>query len=141
MSVAPRLRSYATAHNTPAYYKPIESFSPVTQVGQTPLIITGHPKVPAKTLNELIAYGRANPGKLTYASVGNGSLGHLAAELFSLETGVKMVHVAYRGISQASLDLVSGQYDLAFSNIGSLPPSPRGSGDPAPVPRERGLSW
>jgi tripartite-type tricarboxylate transporter receptor subunit TctC len=98
-------------------YDPIKGFAPVTLIGTTPLIITGRIDLPVKTLAELIAYCRANPNKLTYSSVGNGSLGHLAAELFSLETGVKMVHVPYKGVSQASLDLVSGHVDLSFSNI------------------------
>jgi tripartite-type tricarboxylate transporter receptor subunit TctC len=109
------------AINATAYrklpYKPVEGFSPITQTGQTPLIITSHPSIPATTLTELIAYTKANPGKLTYASVGQGSLGHLAAMLFQMETGTSMVHVPYRGISPGVTDLLGGVVNLAFSNV------------------------
>ena len=109
------------AINASAYkklpYNPIKDFTPITQMGTTPLIITGHPSVPAKSLAELVAYARENPGKLSYASVGPGSLGHLSAMLFQMQAGVKMVHVPYRGISQGSTELLGGTVDLAFSNV------------------------
>jgi tripartite-type tricarboxylate transporter receptor subunit TctC len=98
-------------------YKPIEGFAPITQAGHTPLIVTSHPSVPVHSLAELIAYLRANPGRLTFASVGPGSLGHLAAVLFQMETGTKMVHVPYKGISPAVTDLIGGVVDTAFSNV------------------------
>lgn len=114
--------SVATHAINPALYPKLKynaqrDFVPVAFMGSTPLILTAHPSLGLKTVQDLIGYAKKYPGKLSYASVGTGSAGHLAAELFKLKAGVDIVHVPYRGISQASTDLVGGQIGLAFSNV------------------------
>lgn len=98
-------------------YSAERDFVPVAYMGSTPLILTVHPSLGVKTVQELIAYAKKHPGKLSYASVGLGSAAHLSAELFKQKAGVDIVHVPYRGISQASTDLVGGQIEMAFSNV------------------------
>lgn len=79
------------------------------------------PDLPVKTLPELIAYAKANPGKLSYGSSGNGSLQHIGAVLFQRMTGVRFTHVAYKGGGQARLDLLAGHIDLMFGDMGAVP--------------------
>ncbi|HYD59946.1 MAG TPA: tripartite tricarboxylate transporter substrate binding protein [Noviherbaspirillum sp.] len=98
-------------------YRADKDFEPLALVGSTPLILTVHPSVKANTVAELVAEAKKQPGKLTYASVGMGSAGHLAGELFTVNTGTDILHVPYKGISQASTDLVGGQVNMAFSNV------------------------
>lgn len=86
----------------------------VAMVGQEPIILSVNPSVPAKTLAEFIVYARANPGKLNMASPGNGSVPHIAGEMFKLMAGVDMVHVPYRGGAPALTDLMGGQVQVAF---------------------------
>jgi tripartite-type tricarboxylate transporter receptor subunit TctC len=81
-----------------------------------------NPSVPAKTVPELIAYAKVNPGKLNFASAGNGTPGHLAGELFKLMAGVDMIHVPYRGGAPALTDLIGGQVHVSFAD-GGLPSS------------------
>jgi tripartite-type tricarboxylate transporter receptor subunit TctC len=76
-----------------------------------------NPSVPARTIPEFIEYAKANPGKISYASTGNGSTNHLTAELFKMMTGVKMVHVPYRGSAPALTDLIGGQVQVIFDNL------------------------
>ncbi|MCC7283578.1 MAG: tripartite tricarboxylate transporter substrate binding protein [Acetobacteraceae bacterium] len=83
-------------------------------VGVVPLVVAIHPSVPVSTLAELIAYAKANPDLLTFASAGNGSTEHLAAEMFMRQTGTRMVHVPYRGGAPAITDLVAGQVKVMF---------------------------
>jgi tripartite-type tricarboxylate transporter receptor subunit TctC len=94
----------------------------IAVVGMTrgPLVVAVHPSVPASTLPEFIAYGKANPGKITMASAGTGSTNHLAGELFKAMSGVDLTHVPYRGAGPAVADLLGGQVQVMF--IG-LPPS------------------
>ena len=102
-------------------YDPVKDFAHVTQMVSGAHILVGHPSVPANTLQELIAYAKANPGKLAYASPGNGTPQHLAAELFkNLAGGLQITHVPYRGGGQAIGDVVGGQIPLA--SLG-LPPT------------------
>jgi tripartite-type tricarboxylate transporter receptor subunit TctC len=102
-------------------YDPVKDFVHVTQMISGAHILVGHPSVPADTLQELIAYAKANPGKLAYASPGNGTPQHLAAELFkNLAGGLQITHVPYRGGGQAIGDVVGGQVPLA--SLG-LPPT------------------
>jgi tripartite-type tricarboxylate transporter receptor subunit TctC len=102
-------------------YDPVRDFAHVTQMVSGAHILVGHPSVPASTLQELIAYAKANPGKLAYASPGNGTPQHLAAELFkSLAGNLDITHVPYRGGGQAIGDVVGGQIPLA--SLG-LPPT------------------
>jgi len=102
-------------------YDPVKDFVHVTQMISGAHILVGHPSVPANTLPELIAYAKANPGKLAYASPGNGSPQHLAAELFKNLAGkLDIIHVPYKGGGQAIGDVVGGQIPLA--SLG-LPPT------------------
>lgn len=114
--------SVATQAINPAVYKtlpynPAKDFVPVVQVGETPIIITGHPASPAKTLPELIAYAKASPHPLTFAATGRGSLGDLTALMFQMRAGVKLTDVAYPGIAEAMTDLLAGRVDLGFTNV------------------------
>ncbi len=84
----------------------VRDFSPVARIGYAPLVIVVHPSFPAKTLKELIAIARAQPGKLTYASAGNGSSGHLAGELLKISAKIDVLHVPYKGGAPAIADLL-----------------------------------
>jgi tripartite-type tricarboxylate transporter receptor subunit TctC len=86
-------------------------------VFQQPQIVLAHPSVPVKTIRELIAYAKANPGKLTMASAGTGSSGHLAGEMFKMMAGINMLHVPYRGAGPALTDLLGAQVLTAVTGI------------------------
>jgi tripartite-type tricarboxylate transporter receptor subunit TctC len=92
---------------------------PITVIGTAPVVLDVRPDFPAKTVQELIAYAKANPGKVTFASQGNGSTSHLTAILFEKLTGTRMVHVPYRGTTPALQDIMGNTVDLFFDNIGS----------------------
>ena len=92
-------------------------FVPISVVALIPQILVAHPSVPANTVQELIALAKANPGKLNYASVGTGSPGHIAGELFKLKTGVDIVHVPYKGGGPAVVDTIGGQVQLLFVSM------------------------
>jgi tripartite-type tricarboxylate transporter receptor subunit TctC len=87
-------------------------------MGRVPNALVVNPEVSAKSVAELIAYAKANPGKLTYATQGNGTTSHLTAELFAMMAGVKLQNVPYRGSAPALNDLVAGSVDLMFDNLG-----------------------
>jgi tripartite-type tricarboxylate transporter receptor subunit TctC len=95
----------------------IKDFEPVGKVASLPQILVAHPQVSANTLAELIALAKAKPDLLSYASVGNGSPGHLAGELFKLRTGTQMTHIPYRGGGPAVTDVVAGQVPLLWVSI------------------------
>jgi len=88
-----------------------------TLVGTTGLLATVHPSVPFKTLKELIAHARAHPGKLNFGSAGVGGLGHLAQELFQLQTRIKVTHIPYKGSGPVMNALLSGEVDSSFSSM------------------------
>jgi tripartite-type tricarboxylate transporter receptor subunit TctC len=92
----------------------IRDIAPVAGIIRMPAVMVVNPSVPAKTVPEFIAYAKANPGKLNFASPGNGSVPHLAGELFKAITGVNMVHVPYRGVAPALTDLLGGQVQVYF---------------------------
>jgi tripartite-type tricarboxylate transporter receptor subunit TctC len=98
-------------------YDPLKDFTPIAMVGSTPLILTVHPSVKANNLREFIALAKAQKDGVSYASVGNGSAGHLAGVMFEQLAGVDMMHIPYKGISQASTELVGGVVNAAFSNV------------------------
>lgn len=106
-------------------YDPLTDFAPITMVALVPNLLVISPTLKVKDTAELIAYGKANPGKLTYASSGVGTSIHLAGELFQKLTGIKMVHVPYRGSAQAMQDLIGGRVDLMFDNITAALPQVR----------------
>ena len=93
--------------------------APVAILAHTPLLVVVHPSVPVKTIPELIAYSKANPGKINMGSGGKGSTGHVSGELFQMLTGLKFQHVPYRGEAMAMTDLIGGQVQLGFITIGS----------------------
>ena len=92
----------------------IRDIAPVAGIIRAPLVMEVHPSVPAKTVPEFIAYAKANPGKINMASAGNGTVPHVAGELFKMMTGVDMVHVPYRGGAPALTDLLGGQVQVMF---------------------------
>ncbi len=95
-------------------YDPERDFAPVTIAVKSANILVVHPAVPAQSFQELIAYAKANPGKLTYASQGNGSSGHIVAEQLKQISGIDVVHVPYRGAAPAVQDLVAGHVSMSF---------------------------
>lgn len=95
-------------------YDPVADFIPVHGMSETPLMLMVNPSRPYKTVPELIAYAKANPGKLNFGSAGPGTATHLTAELFQTAAGIKMTHVPYRGSSPALTDLMAGNLDLMF---------------------------
>jgi len=109
----------------PSFYKKLDydiekDFIPVTVIAQPPQVVVVNPtKVQANTLKELIAYAKANPGKLNYGSAGNGSSHHLAGELFKLQTQTFITHIPYKGAGPALSDLIAGQVDMLFDGLGS----------------------
>ncbi|HZF86157.1 MAG TPA: tripartite tricarboxylate transporter substrate binding protein [Burkholderiaceae bacterium] len=97
-------------------------WEPVTVLATVPNVLVINPRLPVKTVQEFIAYAKANPGKVTYGSQGNGTTSHLTASLFMQLTGTEMVHVPYKGTAPALVDLVGGQIDVFFDNISSSLP-------------------
>ncbi|MDE2003952.1 MAG: tripartite tricarboxylate transporter substrate binding protein [Betaproteobacteria bacterium] len=100
-------------------YDAQKDFAPVILVASVPNVLEVNPSLPVHTVQELIAYAKANPGKLNFASSGNGTSIHLSGELFKAMTGVKMTHVPYKGSAPALADLVGGQVQLMFDNLPS----------------------
>ncbi len=97
-------------------YEPAK-FTPITILSLVPNALMVHPSVPVNTVQELIQYAKTNPDKLSYASQGNGSTAHLTAELFKQKTGVRMVHVPYKGDAPAMADLLAGHVQIMFGNV------------------------
>ena len=100
----------------------LTAFVPVTVLANEPNVLVAHPKLPFSTAQELIAFAKANPGKLTYASPGIGSVQHLSMELLASMSGIALVHVPYKGLPPAVNDVVAGHVDLLFDNLGSSAP-------------------
>ena len=98
-------------------YHPLRDFEPVSRVVTTPLVIVTRPDFAAKNLAEFAAYAKANPGKVTHASPGNGTSMHLTGEMFNLAAGTGLVHVAYRGSAAAMNDLIGGQVTSMFTDV------------------------
>jgi len=101
-------------------YDPVKSFQLLAPVAIVPSVVAVHPSVPAKTLDEFIAYAKQEPEKVAYASPGEGSTHHLNTELFSAITGVKLLHVPYKGGAQARTDLLAGRVSLYITDFGLL---------------------
>ncbi|RKK04313.1 tripartite tricarboxylate transporter substrate binding protein [Pseudoroseomonas wenyumeiae] len=106
-------------------YDPQKDLAPVSLVARAGQVLVVHPSVPAKTLEEFVAYGRANPTALTFGSVGAGSGGHLAMEDLKARGGFQAEHVPYRGFPQAVLDLVAGRISAVFLTIAGILPQIR----------------
>jgi tripartite-type tricarboxylate transporter receptor subunit TctC len=103
-------------------YDPVRDFAPIALVAQLPLVMTIYAANPAKSIADVIAYAKANPGKLTFASSGNGGAPHLAGELFKTVSGVDIVHVPYRGSGPAVIDVAAGRVDIMIDAVPSLLP-------------------
>jgi tripartite-type tricarboxylate transporter receptor subunit TctC len=115
--------SYAT--NAAIYklpYDAVNDILPMGMIGNTAFIVALHPSVPIKTIAELVAFAKAKPGALNYGSSGNGGLAHLSGELFDLQAGTHMTHVAYKGTGPALNDLLGGQIQLIFGSAPSTIP-------------------
>src|SRR2546423_10538129 len=98
-------------------YDPNTAFTPVSLICELPFVLMASPSFPPNSVKELIAYAKANPGKVTFASSGQGGSPHLTAEIFQLATGTQMTHVPYKGGGQAMPDLMAGHVDLLFSSL------------------------
>ena len=111
-------------------YDAVKDFTPITQMVRVPNVLVMNAETAARlninTLKDLIAYGKANPGKLNYGSGGNGSAGHLAGEMFKRDAGIFAVHIPYNGGNPAQLALLSGQVDFNFDNLATAAPNIRG---------------
>jgi tripartite-type tricarboxylate transporter receptor subunit TctC len=94
-------------------------FVPVTILAQSPNVLMVHPRIPVSSLQELVTFAKANPGKLSYASSGAGGTPHLTMELLRSLTGIELVHVPYKGLGQALTDLLGGHVDMMFNNLGN----------------------
>ncbi len=103
-------------------YDTLRDFAPVSLISVGPFVLMAHPSVPAKNIGELIALAKAQPGKLNYASAGNGVANHLAGELFKQMAGVDIVHVPYKGAPQAVTDVLAGHMQLMFNSIAPIVP-------------------
>ena len=103
-------------------YDSLTDFAPVTQVTSAPNVIVVHPSLPVKSVKELIALAKAKPGKIDYASSGNGSTQHLTGALFIKMAGIDMTHIPYRGSGPATADLLSGQVTVGFPGIAGMLP-------------------
>lgn len=98
-------------------FNALRDFTPATQVSATPHILVTHPSLPPKTVKELVVFTRARPGELNFASTGHGNSDHLAAELFSYMTQLKMVHITYKGGPLALNDVITGQVAMYFAGL------------------------
>jgi len=101
-------------------YDTVKDFAPVSLISVGPFVLITHPSVPVKTVKELIALARAQPGKLNYASAGNGVANHLAMELFKQMAGVDITHVPYKGAPQAVTDVLAGHMNMTFNSIAPI---------------------
>ena len=106
----------------PLKYDPVNDITPVVQISQGPMIVVVNPKVPAKTAVELIALAKAKPGQLNFASAGQGSITHMACELFAYMAGIKMSHIPYKGTGPALTDTIAGQTDLFCTSTATALP-------------------
>jgi tripartite-type tricarboxylate transporter receptor subunit TctC len=107
-------------------FDPVKDFAPVTLTGSTPHLIVAHPSTSITSIRELIAHAKANPGKLSFPSAGNGTTPHIAGELFLSMAGVKMVHIPYKSTGQSMPDLLAGRMEVGFDTFSSAIPHVRG---------------
>jgi tripartite-type tricarboxylate transporter receptor subunit TctC len=107
----------APAVNKTLDYDPLKQLVPVAMIAATPFAVTINPGVPANTVGEFVAYAKANPGKVNYASPGFGTSSHLFGELIKQRTGIEIVHVPYRGATPAIADLLAGQVQMFIDNL------------------------
>jgi tripartite-type tricarboxylate transporter receptor subunit TctC len=111
-----------TPHLQKVNYDPFKDFAPISNLGGNSSVLTVHSSFPAKNLREFIEYAKANPGKVTYGSAGNGSFSHITTAMFADRAGLKLVHVPYKGGPQATGDLVAGTLNSYFGNAPDVVP-------------------
>ncbi len=99
-------------------YDPVKDYAPITNFTDVPNMLVAHPSFAAKTVQDIITYGRAHPGKISWASSGNGAGGHLALVLFAQQAGIKVLHVPFKGAGPAVVAMLGGETDLLFANTG-----------------------
>ncbi|MDB5902301.1 MAG: transporter, partial [Betaproteobacteria bacterium] len=118
---SPSSHSIAPAIYPKLPYNPVRDFTPVILLATAPLLLVTHPSLPVKNVKDLIALAKARPGQLNFGTGGSGTTGHLTAEYFNSVAGIKAVHVPYKGVATASVDLLSGQLQYMFHilNLGS----------------------
>jgi tripartite-type tricarboxylate transporter receptor subunit TctC len=118
---SPSSHSIAPAIYPKLPYHPVRDFTPTILLATAPLLLVVHPSLPAKNVKELIALAKSRPGQLNFGTGGSGTTGHLTAEYFNSTAGIKAVHVPYKGVATASVDLLSGQLQYMFHilNLGS----------------------
>ena len=104
-------------------YDPVKDFAPITLIASAPSVLVVNPSLPARTLAEFTALAKASPGRINYASNGNGSSAQLAAVLYESMAGVQMVHVPYKGLAPALVDLLAGEVQAMFSSVVAIVPS------------------
>ncbi len=98
-------------------FDPVKDFAPVTQASIIPLVINAHPSLPVANVKELVAFAKKHPGQLSYGSSGNGGGTHLAGELFKTMTGTDLIHVPYKGLNPATIDVIGGSIPLVFNDL------------------------
>jgi putative tricarboxylic transport membrane protein len=103
-------------------YDPVKDFTGVTMTCKVAQVLVINPSLPVRSVKELVALAKARPGELSYASSGNGSTGHFAAELFNQKTGLKMLHVPYKGNAQAIVDIIAGQVMMMYDQVSTSAP-------------------
>jgi len=107
-------------------YDPVNDITPISLIGESGFLVSLHPSVPAKTINELIALAKAKPGAINYASTGTGGITHLATELFQIMSGIQMAHIPYKGTGPALTDLLGGQIQVLFGAMPAMIPQHKG---------------
>jgi tripartite-type tricarboxylate transporter receptor subunit TctC len=125
------MQGYVTTHGTsPATrklpYDPIADFTPIGMIGSTPNVLVCNANLAPQTIKSFLEYLKQNPGKHSYGSAGAGSLTHLTAELFKMQTHTFLVHIPYRGIAPAITDLIGGQTQMMFPSLAAALPHIRG---------------
>ena len=118
MTVAPAVRKNLE-------YDPVRDFAPVALIAVSPFVLAINPKLPVRSVQELVAYAKANPGKINFASPGGGTTSQLFGELLKQYSGIDIVHVPYRGSAPAIVDLVAGQVHMYFDNLRNIQPFAR----------------
>jgi tripartite-type tricarboxylate transporter receptor subunit TctC len=119
--VAGPFTTVAAASRNPGY-DPVRQFVPTAAIATSPLVFVVNPEVSAKTMREFIALARREPGRLNYGSAGPASINHLALELLNARTGIAVVHVPYKGIAPATMDLISGQIQAMTGTVSATLP-------------------
>ena len=111
---------FATLLNEKIPYDPVKDYAPITNLATVPNMLVARPSLPVKSIQELVTYAKANPGKINFASSGNGAAGHLGLVLFSDRTGISVTHVPYKGAGPATAAVLGGESDLLLSNVSNF---------------------